>query len=157
MGGRNLASRALYAASHAYRRAATEDPTLADSELAGDMLLLGEDMLRSDDDAEAETAANALATLSGLTHVDLHGLAGHRLAAVRASAIHGWAAAEGQPADLPAQLAADPDAGVRRRVAQFASTIQAHLDLAVAEPILEQLRTDRAWSVRFHLTRSLPG
>lgn len=155
LGGRNLASRALYTAIQAYRRAVTGDPTLADAELAVDMLLLGETMLRSDDNAEAETAAGGLAVLSGLAPVDLHRLAAHRLASVRATAIHGWAAAEGQPPGLPAQLAADPSAHVRRRVAQFASTILTRLGPAAAEPILEKLRADRAWSVRYHLTRSL--
>ena len=53
LGGRNLASRALYTAVQAYRRAVTGDPAIADAELAMDMLLLGEAMLRSDDDAEA--------------------------------------------------------------------------------------------------------
>jgi hypothetical protein len=112
-------------------------------------------MLRSDDDAEATTAGGGLAVLSGLAPVDLHRLAAHRLASVRATAIHGWAAAEGQPPGLPAQLAADPSALVRRRVAQFASTVLTRLGPAAAEPILEQLRADRAWSVRYHLTRSL--
>jgi hypothetical protein len=119
------------------------------------MLLLGETMLRSDDDAEAETAAGALAVLSGLAPVDLHRLAAHRLASVRATSIDGWAAADGQPPGLPAQLAADPSAQVRRHVAQFASMILTRLGPAAAEPILEQLRADRAWSVRYHLTRSL--
>ena len=155
LGGRNLASRALYTAVQAYRRAVTGDPALADAELAMNMLLLGETMLRSDDDAEATTAAGGLAVLSGLAPVDLHRLAAHRLASVRATAIHGWAAAEGQPPGLPAQLAADPSAPVRRRVAQFASTVLTRLGPAAAEPILEQLRADRAWSVRYHLTRSL--
>ena len=155
LGGRNLASRALYTAVQAYRRAVTGDPALADAELAMDMLLLGETMLRSDDDAEATTAAGGLAVLSGLAPVDLHRLAAHRVASVRATAIHGWAAAEGQPPGLPAQLAADPSAPVRRRVAQFASTVLTRLGPAAAEPILEQLRADRAWSVRYHLTRSL--
>ena len=117
LGGRNLASRALYTAIQAYRRAVTGDPALADAELAVDMLLAGETMLRSDDDAEAEAAADGLAVLSG--------------------------------------LAADPSALVRRRVAQFASTVLTRLGPAAAEPILEQLRADRAWSVRYHLTRSL--
>lgn len=155
LGGRNLASRALYTAIDAYRRAVAFDMTLADAELAEDMLLLGETMLRSDDDVEAETAAGGLAVLSGLAPVDLHRLAAHRLASVRATAIHGWAAADGQPPALPAQLAADPSAQVRRRVAQFASTILACLGPAAADPILVQLRADHAWSVRYHLTRSL--
>ena len=155
LGGRNLASRALYTAVQAYRRAVTGDPALADAELAMDMLLLGETMLRSDDDAEATTAGGGLAVLSGLAPVDLHRLAAHRLASVRAIAIHGWADAEGQPPGLPAQLAADPSALVRRRVAQFASTVLTRLGPVAAEPILEQLRADRAWSVRYHLTRSL--
>jgi len=155
LGGRNLASRALYTAIQAYQRAVTDAPALADTELAGDMLLLGETMLRSDDDAEAETAAGGLAVLSGLAPVDLQRLAAHRLASVRATAIHGWAAAEGQPPGLPSQLAADASAPVRRRVAQFASTVLTRLGPAAAEPILEQLRADRAWSVRYHLTRSL--
>jgi hypothetical protein len=155
LGGRNLASRALDTAVQAYRRAVIGDPALADAELAMDMLLLGETMLRSDDDAEATTAAGGLAVLSGLAPVDLYRLAAHRLASVRATAIHGWAAAEGQPPGLPAQLAADPSAPVRRRVAQFASTVLTRLGPAAAEPILEQLRADRAWSVRYHLTRSL--
>jgi hypothetical protein len=155
LGGRNLASRALYTAVQAYRHAVTDDAALADAELAMDMLLLGETMLRSDDDAEATTAAGGLAILSGLAPVDLHRLAAHRLASVRATAIHGWAAAEGQPPGLPAQLAADPDAPVRRRVAQFADAVLTGLGPAAAEPILEQLRADRTWSVRYHLTRSL--
>jgi len=66
------------------------------------MLLLGESMLRSDDDAEAENAAGGLALLPGLAPVDLHRLAAHRLPSVRAATIHGWAAAEGQPPGLPA-------------------------------------------------------
>ena len=155
LGGRNLASRALYTAIQAYRRAVTADPALADAELAMNMLLLAETMLRSDDDAEATTAGGGLAVLPGLAPVDLHRLAAHRLASVRATAIHGWAAAEGQQPGLPAQLAADPSAPVRRRVAQFASTVLTRLGPAAAEPILEQLRADRAWSVRYHLTRSL--
>jgi hypothetical protein len=155
LGGRNLTSRALYTAVQAYRRAVTDDPAHADAELAMDMLLLGETMLRSDDDAEATTAGGGLAVLSGLGPVDLHRLAAHRLPSVRATAIHGWADAEGQPPGLPAQLAADPSALVRRRVAQFASTVLTRLGPAAAEPILEQLRADRAWSVRYHLTRSL--
>jgi hypothetical protein len=155
LGGRNLASRALYTAVQAYRRAVTGDPALADAELATDMLLLGETTLRSDDDAEATTAGGGLAVLCGLAPVDLHRLAAHRVASVRAAAIHGWAAAEGQPPGLPAQLAADPSASVRSRVAQFASTVLTHLGPAAAEPSLELLRADRAWSVRCHLTRSL--
>lgn len=155
LGGRNLASRALFTAIQAYQRAVTDAPALADTDLATDMLLLGETMLRSDDDAEAETAARGLTVLSGLAPVDLHRLAAHRLASVRATAIHGWAAAEGQPPGLPSQLATDPSAPVRRRVAQFASTLLTRLGPATAEPILEQLRADRAWSVRYHLTRSL--
>jgi hypothetical protein len=155
LGGRNLASRALYTATDAYRRAVTVDPMLADAELAEDMLLLGETMLRSDDDVEAETAAGGLAVLSGLAPVDLHRLGAHRLSSVRATAILGWAAADGQPPGLPTQLAADPSAQVRRRVAQLSSTIRARLGPTAADPILEQLRTDRSWSVRYHLTRSL--
>jgi hypothetical protein len=155
LGGRNLASRALYTAVRAYRHAVTADPALADADLATDMLLLGETMLRSDDDTEAKTAAGGLAVLSGLAPVDLHRLAAHRLASVRATAIHGWAAAEGQPPGLPAQLAADPSAPVRRRVAQFAGAVLTRLGPAAAEPILEQLRADRAWSVRYHLALSL--
>jgi hypothetical protein len=155
LGGRNLASRAPYTAVQAYRRAVTGDPALADAGLAVNMLLLGETMLRSDDDAEAMTAGGGLAVLSGLAPVDLHRLAAHRLASVRATAIHGWAAADGQPPGLPTQLAADPSAYVRRRVAQFASTVLTRLGPAAAEPSLEQLRADRAWSVRYHLTRSL--
>lgn len=154
MGGRNLASHALYTAARAYRNAATGDPTIADVDLAMEMLLLGESMLRSDDDQEAETAASALATLAGLTSVNLHRLAGHRLATVRVVAIHGWASADGQPPDLPAQLAADPEATVRRRVAQFANTIVARLGVAEAKPILELLGADLSWSVRYHLNRS---
>jgi len=114
-------------------------------------------MLRADDDAEATIAAGGLAVLPELAPVDLHRLAAHRLAAVRAAAIDGWVAAQGQPPGLPAQLAADPAAAVRRRVAHFASTILACLGPAAAEPVLEQLRADRAWSVRYHLTRSLTG
>jgi hypothetical protein len=94
-------------------------------------------------------AAGGLALLPGLAPVDLHRLAAHRLASVRATAIDGWAAAEGQPPGLAAQLAADPSTPVCRRVAQFASTVLTRLGPTAAEPILEQLRPDRAWSVRY--------
>jgi hypothetical protein len=84
--------------------------------------------------------------------VDLHRLAGRRRAAVRTAAIHLWAAADGQPPGLPAQFAADPDAQVRRRVAQFVRTALGRLGSDAAELILEPLRADRAWSVHYHLT-----
>jgi hypothetical protein len=156
LGGRNLASRALLTAACTYQRAVSGDPTLADAEFTADVLTLADTMLRSDDDTEAENAATALAILAGLIPVDLHRLANHPSGAVRARAIQAWAATGGQPQDLPAQLAADSEARVRRSVAQSASTILAELGPAEADPLLDRLRADRAWSVRDQVARSLP-
>lgn len=154
LGGRILASRALLTAARIYERAMAADPALADADLAADMLSLSDEMLRSDDEAEAAKAAAALTVLAGLLPVDLRRLASHRFGAVRAQTIHGWAAT-GQPRDLPAQLAADPKARVRRSVAQCARKIREELEPAAADTVLDQLRVDRAWSVRYHLARSL--
>jgi hypothetical protein len=154
LGGRILASRALLTAAQIYQRAMTADPALADADLAADMLNISDQMLRSGDDAEAVKAAAALTVLARLLPVDLRLLASHRLGAVRALAIHGWAAS-GQPPGLAAQLAADPEARVRRSVALFAAKIRAELGPAAADPVLDLLRADRAWSVRYHVARFL--
>jgi hypothetical protein len=155
LGGRNLPSRAVLTAAHAYQGAVAGDPTLADTELAADMLQWGEYMLSSDDSADAENGARTLAVLSKLIPFDPRRLADHHLGEVRAIAIHSWAAADGEPAELPAHLASDRDAQVRRRVAQFADTILTVLDPTTAHGIIEQLRADRAWSVRHRLAESM--
>jgi hypothetical protein len=155
LGGRNLPSRALLTAAHAYQSAVAHDPTLADTDLAADIQQCGVSMLGSDDSADAENGARALAVLSKLIPLDPRRLADHQLGEVRAIAIHGWAAADGDPAELPAQLANDRDAQVRRRVAQFADTILTVLGPATADDIIEQLRADRAWSVRHRLAQAM--
>lgn len=156
LGGRNLASHALRTATQVYQRALAGDPALADVELAAEMRSLAEALLRSDDDTDVENAAIALVILAEFIPVDLQQLVRHSLGAVRALAIHGWVAAGHQPSNLPSPLVADPEAQVRRSAAHFASAIVAHLGSANADQIVNQLRADRAWSVRHQVARSLP-
>ncbi|WP_157441119.1 hypothetical protein [Actinoplanes awajinensis] len=155
LGGRTLASRALRTAAQAYKSALASDPALADADLATGMRTLAEAMLRSDDGTEAQDAAASLAIIAELVPVDLLRLASHPSSEVRALVMHGWVATAGHPSSLPLQLAADPDARVRRSVAQFANTVVAILGQADSVELVNRLRTDRAWSVRDRLDRAL--
>jgi hypothetical protein len=112
-----LQAAAVGAASHVYATAVAAEPGLRDEALAARIAEAAEPLLRSDNDHDCVVAAWSLADLAGSDAV-LVRLAGHRLADVRALAMHVWERSASRPMGLAAQLAIDPSPKVRASVAR---------------------------------------